>query len=528
MKKLVALLILSSTCAGTAGAQGRDWMTDSADAQRSAWIRSDAKINKDSMAKPGFQFLWKMKLKNQPRQLNSLRPPATLDRLIGYRGFRMLGFVAGSSDNLFVIDTDLGRMEWEKHLETTVPPGPGTLACPGGMTTGVARPTLTAIPALAGGGGGGRSTPAKSAVGEPGQGAVTLANVRPNPPRPAGTEANPMLVQPTRTNPANPPGGQLGAGPFLVFALASDGRLHSLHLSNGADYEKPMKFLPPGANASGLIVTDQFAYVVTSGGCGNVANGVWALDLVSKEVKTWKANVAGTAGIAFGGDGTIYAATAGGGEHANSLVALDPKTLAVKASFAAGAQPFSSSPVVFTYKGKTLVAAMTKDGRVQVFDGANLSAPLASSEVIKGGNATPGALASWQDPGGTRWILTPTDGAVTALKVVEQGGGMSLQPGWARDVAAPLPPTVINNVVFVTASGEFRTDDAKMTAAQRASRSGKAVIYALDAVTGKELWTSGATVTGFARGGALAGGMGQIYLTTHDGTIYAFGFPMEH
>jgi hypothetical protein len=36
------------------------------------------------------------------------------------------------------------------------------------------------------------------------------------------------------------------------------------------------------------------------------------------------------------------------------------------------------------------------------------------------------------------------------------------------------------------------------------------------------------TITSFTRGAALSGGMGQIYLTTYDGTIYAFGFPMEH
>ncbi len=95
------------------------------------------------MQKHGFQLLWKLKLKNPPRQLNSLMPPATLDRLIGYRGFRMLGFVAGSSDNLFTIDTDLGRMEWEKRLNSSASAGPGALACPGGITTGLARPVLT-------------------------------------------------------------------------------------------------------------------------------------------------------------------------------------------------------------------------------------------------------------------------------------------------------------------------------------------------------------------------------------------------
>jgi outer membrane protein assembly factor BamB len=54
------------------------------------------------------------------------------------------------------------------------------------------------------------------------------------------------------------------------------------------------------------------------------------------------------------------------------------------------------------------------------------------------------------------------------------------------------------------------------------------VLYALDGQTGKELWSSGATITSFTRGGALSGGVGQVYLTTYDGAIYAFGFPMEH
>ncbi len=546
MKRTVAAFLACLALTVVARAQGRDWHTDGADAQRSAWIRTDAKINKDSVAKPGnFQFLWKMKLKNQPKQLNSLQPPATLDRLIGYRGFRMLGFVAGSDDSLFTIDTDLGRMEWEKKLKAAPASQPGTLQCPGGVTTGVARPVLTTIvPAPTGVSGPGRNTPAKSAVGEPGKGAVTLANVRPNPPRAqqAPPAANPMLVQQGRVNTANPPGGQLGAGPFLIYALASDGMLHAMHLSNGADYRPPVRFLPPGANASGLIVLDQVAYAVTTNGCGGAANGVWKIDLTSNEVKTWKGNVAGSAGMAFAADGTIYVATGSGGDKPNALVALDPMTLTEKAAFSA-AQEFTSSPVVFLHKGKTLVAAATKDGSIHVFDSASLGQPLASSAA---GNKdfAPGSLASWQDLSGTRWILAAHNGALPA-GFTAAGGAVSkgavltwklsddsskLTPGWAsRDLVSPLTPTIINGVVFVTSTGAFRPAAAsKMTAALRAARSGKAVIYALDGTTGKELWTSGTTITSFATGGPLSGGMSQIYLTTYDGTIYAFGFPMEH
>jgi outer membrane protein assembly factor BamB len=552
MRRLAVITIIYFGCifiwTSVAKAQGRvtDWMTENADAQRSSWIKSDAKISKENLQKPGFQFLWKLKLKNTPKQLNSLMPPSTLERLIGYRGFRMLGFVAGSSDNIFTIDTDLGRMEWEKRLTTTALTQVGTPACPGGMTTGVTRPTLATLPSLtAGGSGFGRSTPAKSAVGEPGQGAVTLAQVRPAPlgPPPRSTQGTPA-----RINPANPPGGQFGAGPFLVYALSSDGMLHSMHLSNGANYEPPVKFLPPNANAHGLIIIDHFAYLVTEGGCGETPNGVWALNLETKEVKTWKANVPGLAGPAFDGDGTLYVATGSGGEYSNSLVALDPKTLAVKSRYSAGSSEFSSTPVIFGYKDKTLIAATTKDGRVHLLDTAHLGTPLfVSPASAKAGDFVPGALASWQDAGGTRWILAPTvgtqaadagfattngavtKGAVVAWKIVEQDGALKLQPGWAsRDLVSPLPPTIINGVAFVTSSGEFRTTDAKMTAAQRAQRSSRAVIYALDATTGKELWNSGSTITSFTRGTALSGGVGQIYLGTYDGTIYAFGFPMEH
>lgn len=556
MKNLLTLLILCLTLSSAVQAQriGLDWMTDNADAQRSSWIRTDEKIRKDTVNKENFQFLWKMKVKNAPKGLNNLMPPSALDRLIGYRGFRMLGFFAGSSNNLITIDTDLGRLEWEKTLQAAPSTAPSTLTCPGGLTTGVARPALFAIPPVPTTDvvRSGRNTPAKSAVGEPGQGAVTLANVRPNPPRPAGPPpAQPApapSVQQRLANQANPPGGQLGAGPFLVYALASDGKLHSMHLSNGADYQPPAPFIPANANATGLFVADQFAYVATQNGCNGVANGVWAMNLENKQVVSFKADVVGSAGPAFDGEGNLYLTTGSGGDKPNSLVALDGKTLTVKSSFSAGALELSTSPVVFVHKNKTLVAAATKDGRVHIFDSADLSKPLgASSATAKAADFMPGALASWQDLSGTRWILAAasaaqatqlgfqatsgalTKGAVIAWKVVEANGALTLQPGWAsRDLTGPLTPTIINGVVFATSSGQFQAGNSKLTAAQRSLRSGRAVLYALDGMTGKELWNSGTTMTSWATSGALSGGKSQIYVTTYEGTIYTFGFPMEH
>jgi outer membrane protein assembly factor BamB len=86
---------------------------------------------------------------------------------------------------------------------------------------------------------------------------------------------------------------------------------------------------------------------------------------------------------------------------------------------------------------------------------------------------------------------------------------------------------VVNGVVFVASSGEFRGARSELTVAQRARLSTPAVLYALDGATGKELWNSGKTITSFARAG-LSAGSGQVYVVTFDNTLYAFGIPMEH
>jgi outer membrane protein assembly factor BamB len=190
----------------------------------------------------------------------------------------------------------------------------------------------------------------------------------------------------------------------------------------------------------------------------------------------------------------------------------------------------------------------TGDGKIQLLDSAGLDGPaLSTTETFSSPDFATGSLASWQDSAGTRWVLAPAggtvaagsgfsaangdvkNGAIVAFKVVEQNGAPTLQPGWvSRDMISPLTPAIVNGVVFALASGEFRSSDAKLTATQRARRSSNAVLYALDAATGKELWNSGSAITSFVHSGGLAAGGGRVYVGGHDGTQYAFSFPMEH
>ena len=117
----------------------------------------------------------------------------------------------------------------------------------------------------------------------------------------------------------------------------------------------------------------------------------------------------------------------------------------------------------------------------------------------------------------------------TITEIDLTNGTVTLQSGWtSRQMRAPLAPVVVSGVVFAVSSGEFLPPaSATVSAADRARQSVPAVVYALDAASGRELWSSGGTITSFAHGIALWPGIGQIHVATFDNTVYAFGFPLE-
>jgi outer membrane protein assembly factor BamB len=479
-------------------ARAQDWTTAGYDAQRSSWVRASGKISAARLRKPGFELLWQLRLADEAsaqRAARPVTPPVLLDLLIGYRGFRALGFAGAPSDRVVAIDTDLGRVEWERRF-APAPPAGGSSACARAMTPNLARPTNAALPALIGGASRG-ARPARGAVGDPGEGAVTLAQLAAR----RREAARPAAPSPQSAAPRPAP------RPFpVVYVLSSDGMLRTLNVMNGADAESPVPFLPPYANARGLIVVDDVAYVATSRGCGDVPEGLWALDLGTKQVITWRASggIAGALGPAIAPDGTIYVATGDG-----RLVALEPRTLKPRRTYRSGGPGFVSSSVVFDYRGNPLIAASGRDARMRLLDGSRTA--FIRTPVLA--HSLGDALATWADTDDTRWLVAPA-GAVVAWRVVQHDSVPALQSGWvSRVVPGPLVAAVVNDVVFVVSRGP--------------QPSSPALLYALDGATGQELWNSGTTIPTGVGAGLSAGGS-QVYVATGDGALYAFGFPMEH
>jgi outer membrane protein assembly factor BamB len=98
---------------------------------------------------------------------------------------------------------------------------------------------------------------------------------------------------------------------------------------------------------------------------------------------------------------------------------------------------------------------------------------------------------------------------------------------------------VANGVLFVYGSGEDTTQvlperaydhpagpqlgGAVSNGAPRRLDGRKAAIFALDALTGEELWNSGNEITTWNHYSGLTVANGRVFLSTFDGTIYAFG-----
>jgi outer membrane protein assembly factor BamB len=56
------------------------------------------------------------------------------------------------------------------------------------------------------------------------------------------------------------------------------------------------------------------------------------------------------------------------------------------------------------------------------------------------------------------------------------------------------------------------------------SAPGHAILFAFDAESGKELYSSGDAISGIAHFSGIAISNGRVYVTTFDSTLYSFGF----
>lgn len=492
------------------------WVTFGSDPQRSGLAKEEAVLSPQSVK--GLQLLWKLKLDNAPKELNSLTPPIVQNPVYTNHGAETYVVVGGSSDNLFVIDADNGKLVWNKHFEGAAP-GSDTRAgyyfCPNALNdTPLIRwpksgPTVYVI-----------SIDGKLHM-------LNLVN---------GEDRFPpvQFVPPSSKN----------------WSLNSVGSVVYTSLSQNCSQTKN------GVYAIDVDSPDKKPIVFETGPFGA---GVW-----------------GRGGVSIGTDGSVFAATGDGtpnaeaGRYSDAVVELAPKTLQLMDYYMPENAAFitrkdldigNTTPAVFPYKGRQLLVVGGKEGVLTMLDAKSLGGdthrkplyktpPLANDTVDISGMGFWGAFATFEDADGTRWLYAPEwgpvsskapafpitngptpGGSIMAFKVQDQNGQPALVPAWiSRDMSVPEPPVIANGVVFALSSGEFtrqiREDGQVYSTSERmAHNSGNAVLYAFDAKTGKELFNSGKTISSFTHLGGIAVSDGRVFVTTYDSTVYAFGIP---
>jgi outer membrane protein assembly factor BamB len=169
-----------------------------------------------------------------------------------------------------------------------------------------------------------------------------------------------------------------------------------------------------------------------------------------------------------------------------------------------------------------------------------------------------GAMAAWQDAAGQLFIAVPflgplapayhspveigkpELGGVAVLKVQESADKWRLVPAWSfGDIDQGDEAIYSNGILFVNGAGEDTyqanpdqsyDEPLRKQAAPGTGRSGARIanarhaqIFALDAATGKQLWSSGDQIASWNHGSGMTAVNGKAYISTFDGYFYCFG-----
>ncbi len=497
-----------------------DWLTFGHDPQRSGWASEETTLAPDNVA--GLELKWKVQVKNEPRSLTALTTPVVATGVSTPQGMKTLVCVAGSSNHFFALDARDGSTVWSRTFETyAVPKNEDHWLCPQGIN---ATPTID------------KATGTIYTIAADGRlyGLdLSTGNIKFGPIQ---------FVAPFSKN------WSLQFIDGVIYTSLSQGcggaesGIYSMHIQD-----------PPRPIIRQLLISKK-------GGAG-----VWGRGgpVVGKNNRIY----------ALAGDGEFNPST---GEFGSSVVASPLRNLEVVDYYTPtnwqeinkyDLDMGSSSPVWFPYKNYKLLAGGGKEGFVYLMDADSLGGKdhqtplfitprLGNDERSFEGKGIWGGLSAWRDEQGQTWVYVPVWGpvSVNAPKFPKTNGSISrgsimaftvnldraskkpvLEPAWITGgFNLPEPVAIANGVVFVLSTGENTRQTQQggvidysnlklLTDAERMANTNNAVLYALDAKTGKVSYDSGNALSGWVHFSGLALADGQVYAVDHDSRVYCFG-----
>ena len=517
------LFLWALLLSATATLSATDILMEGVDTARTGWVRDEKVFTLANVGST--KLLWRVQLNSSSRSMHNLFPPLIAENVMTPQGPLEVGLVAGITDDLFAINVANGQVLWCRRFENRlVNQAPvDNVLCPGGQT---------AVPAIVQVSAGKYTVYAVAWDGKLHQ--INLADGE-------------NVAPPEKFIPGNGKPYALNYKDGVIYTATAQGcggltnAFHSFDLSS----RRASTFIPAGG-------------------------GLW-----------------GRRGAAIDAGGRVYLGTGDGiydPEHrrlGNGIVGVKTdatKKLQLVDFFAAPNANWlwrrdldvNTTPVVIDYRGRKFLVGTSKECRLWLLDREGLggedhrttlhTTPLicADSKAFDGVGVW-GALSAWQDPQGRQWVLVPfwgpvsttfkapiehsrpKRGGVAALTLEERAGTWRLTPAWlSRDMDLAEETVIANGIVFAYSSGVDGTQVVQDSAwnepggpryggalssgaARRIPNSRKAMLYALDGQTGKELWNSGDTITSWNHFSGLTVANGRVYIGTWDGMLYAFG-----
>lgn len=538
----------------------KEWLTWQSDPERTGWARAETSLTKQNAARLG--LLWKSQLDAEVSKVNlyaTLTDPLVVDAVSTKQGPKKVVYVASGENNIYALDADTGTPLWERKFpNTTKPPLPPTGNCPNNLNaTPVVDKKSGIIYVLTNDGklrglgladGDDRMAPAEFTSPYARNWSLNLIDnfVYTSTSRGcAGAISNIVAIDVTKPNhpvsnfypstgKASGPWGRGGIvrTPFGVVTQTADGaydpaggRFGNTFLSLSRDLRLTDSYTP--ANEAYLNKKD-FDLGATSPTVFRYEK--WTL--VASAAK----------------EGVIYlldAADLGGTDHRTPLY-VSPR--------------YGNDALTFGFTGVWGSLSTFVDAKNQRWLLVPMEGPPAKDTV-----------SSFK----TSWGKV-VNGSIMAFKVKTEKGKPVLEPAWmSQDLDLPGMPVIANGVVYVIATGDRARDllrgplpprgrgpgrgpgrgfspptnqvmvgepgaerDAAwltaqnepggQTPGQRFSGGADvthAVLYALDAETGQEIYSSKDLIDSWNHYGGIALSDGRIYLSTYNGRVYAFGLP---
>jgi outer membrane protein assembly factor BamB len=509
-----------------------DWLSYNYDQQRAGWNRGETILSKKTVGK--LRPLWNTQLTtaSQALILSTLTAPVVAGGVATPAGSKDLVFTISMDDMLTALDAASGAIVWQKKFPNMLTPlRPATVSC---SNTEQATPVIDKAKAIIYF----TTSDGKLRGAKLGDGDEAMTPTDMVQPFSRNWSLN-LVDNVVYTTTARGCGGS-PAQPIEFGTVAAMDVSDPAHPSLSRFYTG--KGRPAGPwGASGVAWGPQGGYVSTADGPNNPGSGIYGDMVLAVRPHGW-------------GLSDSFTPT-----HWKYLYARD--------------LDFGSGGVLLFGMGKrNILATASKESVIYLLDADNLggvdhmtslyqSPRLGNDSQDFQAQGTWGSLATALNDKGERWLYTPMwgarakagpvfpmtngaapNGSIMAFKVVDEGGKPSLQPEWiSRDLNIASSPVVANGVVYALQTAEsaiqvpkdiFNPDGSRKpgwTPDQGVNNRimiphATMTLFALDADTGKQLWSSGKTMDGntvhFTQPVVA---LGKLFAVDHAGHVWAFG-----